>query len=175
MKPIVTPLDRWRGLLVKREDLQLLQTIKSRPAMNMIQKAIARGDLRQGMTLVEGTSGNTGAALALLASARGYAVQLFVPETISEHKREKLEALGARLTLTDDIIQAAAAEAVKPGIWRPDQHSNPDNPDSHRLSTGPELLRQLRRRGIEPARTTVFCGLGTGGTYLGLCPFTGGA
>lgn len=176
-----TPLIRLKSVtaglectvLGKAEFLNPGGSIKDRIAMHIIDQAEKRGDLKPGGTIVEGTSGNTGAGLAMVAALRGYKTIFVLPDKQSEEKRAALRAWGARVVVTPTNVEpedprsyySVAARLVKetPNSFYANQYHNPDNPDAHVHSTGPELYEQLDGR-ID----VLIAGLGTGGTITGI-------
>ncbi|WP_202843314.1 pyridoxal-phosphate dependent enzyme [Luteimonas saliphila] len=150
-------------------------SIKDRIGLKMIEAAEARGDLRPGATLVEGTAGNTGIGLALVAQQKGYRLVLVVPDKMSREKIFNLKAMGAEVVLTrSDVAKghpeyyqdlAARIAAETPGAYFVNQFGNPDNPAAHEHGTGPEILRQMADAGGLDA---VVFGCGSSGTMTGL-------
>jgi len=157
----------------KAEFLNPGGSIKDRIAMHMIDQAEKRGDLKPGGTIIEGTSGNTGAGLAMVAALRGYRTIFVLPDKQSEEKRAALRAWGARVLVTPTNVEpedprsyysvAARLVAETPNSFYANQYHNPDNPDAHVYSTGPELYKQL-----DGKLDVVIAGLGTGGTVTGM-------
>jgi len=153
----------------KLENLNPGGSVKDRICLAMIEAAERDGRLRPGGTIIEPTSGNTGIGLALVAAVKGYRLVLTMPDTMSEERRSLLVAYGARLELTPDskgmhaaVRRAEELLAEHPDWYMPQQFSNPANPDAHRRTTGPEIIRQL-------ARVDAFVsGVGTGGTITGV-------
>ena len=147
-------------------------SIKDRTALAMVVDAERRGVLKEGDTIVEPTSGNTGIGLAQVASARGYHLILCLPASASDERKRTLLAYGAELVLTDPERRMLAAIEVAEnirdttGAWMPNQFSNPANPQTHYDTTGPELWSQLN------GRIDAFVyGSGTGGTISGVGRF----
>jgi S-sulfo-L-cysteine synthase (O-acetyl-L-serine-dependent) len=145
-------------------------SVKDRPALYMIEKAEASGDLAKCKTILEPTSGNTGIALAMIGAAKGYPVKLMMPACVSIERRRILEALGADVVLTpgeegtDGAIRRAHEIVAKEPdrFYMPNQFENPDNPLSHYETTGPEILSQTK------GEIDVFiAGMGTSGTLMG--------
>src|SRR5262247_2232051 len=153
----------------KLENFNLGGSVKDRICRAMIEQAERDGALRPGGTIIEPTSGNTGIGLALVAAVLGYRLVLTMPDTMSEERRALLVAYGARLELTPDtkgmhaaIRRAEELLAENPDWYMPQQFTNPANPDAHRRTTGPEILRQL------PRVDAFVAGVGTGGTITGV-------
>ncbi|MDR6995570.1 cysteine synthase B [Aeromonas salmonicida] len=154
-------------LLVKLEGNNPAGSVKDRPALNLIRAAEASGKLRAGDRLIEATSGNTGIALAMVAAARGYRMRLIMPRTMSQERRDAMQAYGAELVLVENGMEEArdlalAMEASGEGLVL-DQFNNPANPDAHYQSTGPEIWRQS-----EGAVTHFVSAMGTTGTIMGV-------
>lgn len=149
-------------------------SVKDRIGTAMILDAEARGVLRPGGEIVEPTSGNTGIALASVAAARGYALTLTMPETMSIERRRVLAALGARLVLTPgaDGMKGAIkkAEEIAAGdpakYYMPQQFKNPANPAIHEKTTGPEIWEAT-----DGSVDVIVAGVGTGGTITGVARF----
>ncbi|RIK29298.1 MAG: cysteine synthase [Anaerolineae bacterium] len=145
-------------------------SVKDRPALNIIQTALANGDLTSGKRLLDSTSGNMGIAYATLGASLGVPVTLTIPASASPERFAILRALGAELILTDPIegSDGAIVEARKLAIEKPDlywyanQYENPANWQAHYKSTGPEMLEQTEGR-----ITHFVAGLGTSGTLMG--------
>ncbi|MBW3550126.1 MAG: pyridoxal-phosphate dependent enzyme [Proteobacteria bacterium] len=150
-------------------------SIKDRIGLKMIEAAEARGDISPGDTLVEGTAGNTGLGLALVAQQKGYKLILVVPDKMSREKIFNLKAMGAQVLLTrsdvakghpdyyQDMAERLARET--PGAYFINQFGNPDNPAAHEFGTGPEILQQMAEVGGLDA---IVFGCGSSGTMTGL-------
>ena len=150
-------------------------SIKDRIGLKMIEAAEARGDIKPGDTLVEGTAGNTGLGLALVAQQKGYKLVLVVPDKMSREKIFNLKAMGAQVVLTrsdvakghpdyyQDLAERLARET--PGAYFINQFGNPDNPAAHEHGTGPEILAQMAEVGGLDA---IVFGCGSSGTMTGL-------
>ena len=150
-------------------------SIKDRIGLQMIEAAEARGDIAPGDTLVEGTAGNTGIGLALVAQQKGYKLVLVVPDKMSREKIFNLKAMGAQVVLTrsdvakghpdyyQDMAERLARET--PGAYFINQFGNPDNPAAHEHGTGPEILEQMAEVGGLDA---IVFGCGSSGTMTGL-------
>jgi len=166
------------SLYLKLESQNPGGSIKDRIGCFMIEAAEQRGDIRPGATLVEGTAGNTGLALALAAGQKGYRLILVIPDKMSREKIFNLKAMGAEVVLTRSDVpkghpehyQDLAARIARdtPGGYFINQFGNPDNPAAHAASTGPEILRQMRQVGGVDA---VVIGCGSGGTLTGLSQY----
>lgn len=157
---------------------------KDRIARKIIEAAERSGQLRPGGTIVEATSGNTGAGLALFAIERGYRMVFVMPDKMSADKRYALEALGAVVVTTPTNVEpsdprsyysvAATLAAEIPGAFQPNQFANPQGPASHYATTGPEIWQQT-----DGKVTHFVAGVGTGGTISGtgryLVEVSGGA
>jgi cysteine synthase A len=158
------------NIFAKAEFMNPGGSIKDRIARHMLAEAEKRGELRPGSTIMEVTSGNTGIALAMVGAMRGYKVVVVMPRTVSKERRSMINSFGAELELLDDIddIQDAIAgaeafAATRDDIFLPRQFANPDNVETHRTTTGPEILRQLNGE-ID----AFVMGVGTGGTVMGV-------
>lgn len=147
--------------------------MKDRIARFLLEEAVRRGELRPGDTIVEATSGNTGIALSLVARHLGYPVLIFMPEHMSIERRQILKALGAEVRLTpqeggfERPIELRDQFRGRSGYYVPDQFGNPDNTRCHRLTTGQEIINQLRDHGCQRIDCFV-AGVGTGGTLMGV-------
>ena len=147
-------------------------SVKDRPAMSMIARAEARGEIKPGDTLIEATSGNTGIALAMAAAIKGYKMVLIMPEHLSVERRQTMRAYGAELILTPQSIGMEGARDTATRIQRErggmvlDQFANPDNPLAHYLGTGPEIWRDTQGKITHFVAT-----MGTTGTIMGVSRF----
>jgi cysteine synthase A len=158
------------NIFAKAEFMNPGGSIKDRIARHIVLEAEKRGDLVPGSTIMEVTSGNTGIALAMVGAMRGYRVVIIMPQTVSLERRRMIEFFGAELELLNKInhIQHAIRQteeiaAGRDDIFLPRQFANPDNIDAHRMTTGPEILRQLK------GEVDAFVmGVGTGGTIMGV-------
>ncbi len=183
-----TPLIQlWRAseatgcnILGKAEFMNPGQSVKDRPARQMILEAEKRGELKPGGLVVEATAGNTGIGLALVANARGYRTIIVIPETQSQEKKDMLRLCGA------ELVEVAALPYINPnnyqhvgrrladklrvteknGVLFADQWNNLDNRKSHYLTTGPEIWNQT-----DGKVDAFICSVGTGGTLAGVTKF----
>lgn len=156
-------------ILGKLEGNNPAGSVKDRPALSMIKHAEERGEIKPGDTLIEATSGNTGIALAMAASMRGYKMVLLMPENLSEERRQSMAAYGAKIILTPktggmEYARDLAEQMQKDGQGIIlDQFGNPDNPRSHYEGTGPEIWRDTGGR-----ITHFVSAMGTTGTIMGV-------
>ncbi|MFW5938352.1 MAG: PLP-dependent cysteine synthase family protein [Halanaeroarchaeum sp.] len=144
---------------------------KDRPARRMIEAAEDEGTIAPGDHLVEATSGNTGIGLALVAAARGYDLTIVMSASMSPERRRLMEAYGADVELVEGDVGAAnsRAEAIaaEAGAFLVSQFTNPNNPDAHYRTTGPEIVDQVGDRTVDAFVAAV----GTGGTISGTSRF----
>lgn len=144
-------------------------SVKDRPALNMISSAIERGDIKKGDKLIEATSGNTGIALAMIASMYGMELELVMPSSSTRERTLTMEAFGAKVTLLDNMEVCrdyAEEKAEKDGIYILNQFANPDNYEAHVKTTGPEIWRDT-----EGQITHFVSAMGTTGTIMGTSIF----
>jgi cysteine synthase A len=157
-------------VLAKLEFYNPANSVKDRIGVSIIDAAEASGELKEGGTIVEGTSGNTGIALAWVGAARGYKVVLAMPETMSKERRALLRAYGAELVLTPGAEgmkgAVAAAEKIaqeRPGAILARQFANEANPKIHRETTAEEIWADT-----DGNVDILVAGIGTGGTITGV-------
>jgi cysteine synthase len=156
-------------MYVKIEAFNPMASVKDRLAIAIIKDAEKKGQLRAGQTVVEATSGNTGIALAMVCAARGYGFVSVMADSFSVERRKLMRALGAKVILTPaadrstGMVRRAEELARKHGWFLARQFENPANPEYHRNTTGPEILRDFAGRRLDYWVT----GYGTGGTMTG--------
>lgn len=160
-------------LYLKLESANPGGSIKDRIGLSMIDAAEKAGKIKPGCTLVEGTAGNTGLGLALVAAQKGYRLILVIPDKMSREKIFNLKAMGAEVVLTrsdvakghpeyyQDLAESMAAEMED--AYFINQFGNPDNPRAHEEGTGPEIFEQMDGR-----LDALVCGVGSSGTITGL-------
>ena len=142
--------------------------IKDRMAYYIITKAIARGELKRGDTIVEATSGNTGIAMSMIGAAMGYPVIIIMPRNMSEERKCQMRIYGAKIIeVGDNAFKDAIALrdemcASNEHYFNPRQFSNPDNIECHKTTTGVEIIKQC------PNLSAFIAGSGTGGTIMGV-------
>ena len=163
------------SLYLKLENQNPGGSIKDRTGLNMIVQAEKRGDIHPGQLLVEATAGNTGLGLALTSRMRGYKLLLVIPDKMSREKINHLNALGVETVITRSDVgkghpeyyqDLAARIAKERGGYYINQFENPDNPETHYLTTGPEIWEQLEHK-----VDAVVVGVGSSGTLSGLTKF----
>ncbi|MBV6396385.1 MAG: putative cystathionine beta-synthase [Anaerolineales bacterium] len=160
-------------LYAKLEFMNPGGSVKDRVGANIIEQAERRGELKPGGTIVEATSGNTGVGLAIAAALKGYKTIFVMPDKMSNEKILLLRAYGAKVIITPTAVAPedprsyyeVAKRFVRetPNAMLANQYHNPDNPNTHELTTGPELWEQTEGR-----VTDVIIGMGTGGTISGI-------
>ena len=172
-----TPLVRIKyknsNLFLKIEGRNLSGSVKSRLANAMIEDALKTGKLKEGMTILEPTSGNTGIALAQIGASLGFKVALTMPETMSIERRNLIKAFGAKVILTEgskgmtgSVNEAMKLASESDKYFIPNQFENPINAKVHRMTTGPEIWEDL------DGNIDVFvAGIGTGGTFSGVSQY----
>src|SRR2546429_1532735 len=164
-------------LLAKLEYLNPGGSVKDRIGLAMIEAAEREGKLRPGGTIVEPTSGNTGVGLAIAAALRGYRSIFVMPDKMSQEKISMLRAYGSQVVITPTAVEPSSPESYYsvsdrlaeeiPGGFKPDQYSNPANPEAHYETTAPEIWEQTDGGEVD----AIVIPVGTGGTG----PEVGGA
>ncbi len=163
-------------ILAKVEVFNPGGSVKDRPSIRMIEEAEKHGLLKPGGTIIEPTSGNTGTGLAQIAAVKGYRCILVVPDKVAQEKINLLRAYGAEVVVVPTSVSASSHEsyysvankltAEIPGAFQPNQFANPNNPEAHYLSTGPEIWDQT-----DGKITHFIATMGTGGTISGTARF----
>jgi len=162
-----TPIVKIENIYAKLESVNPSGSIKDRAALEIIEDAERKGELKKGYTIVEASSGNTGISLAMIASIKGYKMIVVMPENMSEERKQMMHAFGAELVLTSkagslhEAIARAEEIAKKPRHFIARQFSNPANVKAQE-KTGEEILKQ-----IGPVDAVV-SGVGTGGMLMGI-------
>lgn len=159
-------------ILAKVEVFNPGGSVKDRPALKMVEEAERQGLLKPGGTIIEPTSGNTGTGLAQIAAVKGYRCILVVPDKVAQEKINLLKAYGAEVVVVPTSVSASSHESYYsvankltmeiPGAFQPNQFANPNNPDAHYLTTGPEIWNDT-----EGKITCFVASVGTGGTISG--------
>jgi len=158
------------NIFIKLETTNPTGSVKDRMAWYVIKKAEEKGNLKQGMKIIEVTSGNAGIALAMTSAAKGYKFIAVMPESMSIERRKMMKAFGAELVLTpakEDMKGAVKKykRLIKknPDAWLPKQFENPDNIKAYEYGLGKEIIRQTKGK-ID----AFVAGIGTGGTLIGV-------
>ncbi|MDE2292239.1 MAG: cysteine synthase family protein [Elusimicrobia bacterium] len=165
---------RERRVWAKAEHLNLTGSIKDRMALHVVRRALERGLLKPGACIAEATSGNTGISFAAVGRALGHRVVIFMPDWMSQERKDLLRSLGAEVRLVSreeggflgSIKRCEELASSTDGCFLPCQFTNEANVEAHAASTGPEILQQLAARGLEP--DAFVAGVGTGGTIMGV-------
>jgi len=159
-------------LLLKLEGQNPAGSVKDRPALNMIVQAELRGEIKPGDSLIEATSGNTGIALAMVAAIKGYKMHLIMPDNMSSERKAAMSAYGAVLHLVSqkegmEGARDLALSMQQQGVGKVlNQFTNPDNPNAHSISTGPEIWQQTHGE-----ITHFVSSMGTTGTIMGVSEY----
>lgn len=160
--------DDHADIYLKLEFFNPGSSVKDRIALAMVETAEEEGTLKEGATIIEPTSGNTGIGLAMVAAAKGYRLVVTMPDTMSLERRNLLKAYGAEIVLTPGAkgmkgaIEKAEQLKEEHGYFMPQQFENESNPRVHELTTGPEIVEQMKD-GLD----AFVAGIGTGGTITG--------
>ncbi len=157
-------------LYAKLEGLNPGGSVKDRPALWMMKKGLASGELCEGKTVLDSTSGNTGIALAMIGAALGYPVTLVMPDNVSTERKRIISAFGAKIIYSSGLEGSDGAILLCRDVlakdpdryFKPDQYFNPYNPQAHYESTGPEIWDATGG-----SVTHFVAGIGTGGTVMG--------
>ncbi len=163
------PDEKCANLYGKLEMFNPAGSVKDRIGMAMIEDAEKKGMLKPGDTIVEPTSGNTGIALAMVATVKGYKTVFTMPETMSLERRALLRYFGAEIVLTEGpkgmkgAVEKAKELVDEKGYFQPQQFDNPANPQIHRETTGPEIVEDFKGKELH----CFVVGVGTGGTISG--------
>jgi cysteine synthase len=163
-----------RRIFAKAENLNMTGSIKDRMALHVLKMAYERGVLAPGAPIAEATSGNTGISFAALGRAMGHPVTIFMPDWMSQERKDLIRSFGAAIRLVSkeeggflgSIRLSEELAAVTPGCFLPCQFSNEDNVAAHLRTTGPEIWWQLAFQGLTP--DAFVAGVGTGGTIMGV-------
>ena len=163
-----------RRLYAKAENLNMTGSIKDRMALAILRRGYERGQLEPGAPIAEATSGNTGISFAALGRALGHPVTIFMPDWMSQERKDLIRSLGADIRLVSreeggflgSIRLCEEFAGRTRGCFLPRQFSNDDNVEAHATATGPEIWWQLRERGLAP--DAFVAGVGTGGTIMGV-------
>ncbi|MBI2520186.1 MAG: cysteine synthase family protein [Bdellovibrio sp.] len=166
-----------RVLYAKAEHLNMTGSIKDRMALHVMGKAYASGDLRPGDRIIEATSGNTGISFSAIGAALGHPVTIFMPDWMSDERKNLIRALGASIELVSkeqggfvgSIQLAEELAAREKKAFLPRQFSNLANSEAHFETTGPEIYWQLKD--LSKAPDAFVAGVGTGGTVMGVGAF----
>jgi cysteine synthase B len=167
---ISTALSPRVRLYAKLEGLNPGGSVKDRAALWMMRRGVDSGDLRAGKTVLDSTSGNTGIALAMIGAALGYPVSLVLPENVSTERKRIITAFGADIIFSSGLEGSDGAillcreilQKDPESYFKPDQYFNPNNPQAHYESTGPEIWEAT-----DGQVTHFIAGIGTGGTIMG--------
>ena len=167
-----TPLVSLEGIYAKLECCNPTGSIKDRMVKFTIDESEKRGLLKKGMTIVEATSGNTGIALSHYAKQKGYDVVIIMPESVTEERKEFVRRFGAKLVLCSSKGSFSEAVRIRDEMakdecyFSTDQFSNQLNVECHFMTTGREIIRQLKEKSI--VADAFVAGVGTGGTLVGI-------
>ena len=162
-----------RKIYAKSENVNLTGSIKDRMALHILRKAYQSGALKPGQQIIEATSGNTGIAFAALGRALGHKVTIFMPDWMSQERKDLIRSFGADIVLVSSdeggflgSIKKSEILASEIDGFLPRQFSNCDNSEAHFTTTGPEIWYQLKVHSLKPQ--AFVAGVGTGGTIMGV-------
>jgi len=166
-----------RRLFAKAENLNMTGSIKDRMAFYILREGYKRGTLKPGDMVIEATSGNTGIAFAAIARSLGHPVTIFMPDWMSDERKNLIRSFGANIALVSkeqggfkgSIQKAEDLAASNKDTFLPRQFSNEDNSSAHYYSTGPEIYGQMSEANLTP--DAFIAGVGTGGTIMGVGKF----
>lgn len=166
-----------RIIYAKAENMNMTGSIKDRMAIHILLNAYKSGKLHPNDMIIEATSGNTGISIAAIGRALGHKVTIFMPDWMSNERKNLIKSLGADVRLVSkeeggfvgSIKLSVELAASNPGAYLPCQFSNEDNSDAHYCSTAPEIWWQLQYRSLKP--DAFVAGVGTGGTIMGVGKF----
>lgn len=152
-------------------------SIKDRIALYILKKAYYENRLKNNYTILEATSGNTGISFASIGKFLGNNIEIYMPDWMSEERKKLLHSFGAKVNLVSKedggflecIVKTIERSNTSNNIFLPSQFSNEDNYFAHYMSTGPEILEQLKKHNLKP--TAFISGVGTGGTIMGIGKF----
>ena len=176
--PLIGIQYKFKGMLLKvyakLEYFNLTGSIKDRIALHMLYKAYSEGKLFKGMQLTEATSGNTGISFAAIGQILGNSTIIFMPDWMSSERVKLLKSYGADVRLVSRqeggfigcINKCREIASYNPGIFMTSQFSNPYNTEAHFLTTGPEIVWDMKKHSLVPH--AVAAGVGTGGTIMGI-------
>jgi cysteine synthase A len=176
--PLLAVRCRFRGrtfrIFAKHEVTNFTGSIKDRMALHILEDAHARGGIRPGDVIAEATSGNTGISFSAIGRALGHRVRIYMPDWMSRERVLVIQGLGAEIVpvsvaeggFLGSIAQADAFGEAQDDVFLPHQFESDANVEAHYRTTGPELLDQLARMGLEPS--AFVAGVGTGGTVMGV-------
>ncbi|MEG1256241.1 PLP-dependent cysteine synthase family protein [Clostridium sp.] len=161
-------------IYAKLESFNMTGSIKDRIALYILKNAYEKGDLKANDKIVEATSGNTGISFAAIGKALGYKVCVFIPDWMSEERKNLIKAFGAEVILVSkeqggflgSIKMTEEFSRKEENVFLPCQFSNEDNVKAHYNTTGPEIWNQLNSAGLKP--DALVAGVGTGGTVMGI-------
>lgn len=166
-----------RRIFAKAENFNFTGSIKDRMALHILRTATENGQLKTGAPIAEATSGNTGIAFSALGKALGHPVTIFMPDWMSQERKDLIRSFGAEIRLVSSVeggflgsirMSEDWAERTVDGFL-PCQFTNSANVEAHYRTTGPEIWAQLQARGLKPA--AFVAGVGTGGTVMGVGKF----